>query len=284
MKQKIFFIIILILTLITFISATEFDKPNVYDAYGRPEYYINLGDKIILENNFIEIKEINKENVIISVNGRDISLELFKKVALTPSIDAELSLIDINKGVTRLHLSEKRIFNGDGTYKVTNNDLVVAENGYRIKIIRVVSTYATWWNELELQDSNGRKIYEFKVSKDYRTEKPVYNSLNGSDIVLYLTSDQSTITVRSLKVEENEIEDNLVEENNSKTNECKDIGLRNNGEYCSIDKIWDKQKTTQELCENNFECESNICVSGECIDSGLLQRILIWFKRLFGMR
>jgi len=65
-------------------------------------------------------------------------------------------------------------------------------------------------------------------------------------------------------------------------NFCESIGLRNNSKYCSLEYTWVSQKQTGEFCENNFECSSNVCVSGECISEGLLQKILNWFKRLFG--
>ena len=66
------------------------------------------------------------------------------------------------------------------------------------------------------------------------------------------------------------------------TNECGVIGLRYDGEYCSIDKTWIDQKSGKEQCENNFECESNVCVSGQCISKGLIQKIIDFFIRLFG--
>ena len=66
------------------------------------------------------------------------------------------------------------------------------------------------------------------------------------------------------------------------TDTCDSIGLRKNGQYCSLDKIWLPQKETDKICDNNFECSSNVCVSGECISSSLIQKIIAWFKRLFG--
>lgn len=62
---------------------------------------------------------------------------------------------------------------------------------------------------------------------------------------------------------------------------CLPYGLRVNGLYCSISNDMNTQ-LTEEACENNFECESNVCVSGKCISQGLIQRILSWFRNLFG--
>ncbi|PIN94735.1 hypothetical protein COU53_02300 [Candidatus Pacearchaeota archaeon CG10_big_fil_rev_8_21_14_0_10_30_48] len=47
-------------------------------------------------------------------------------------------------------------------------------------------------------------------------------------------------------------------------NTCTQIGLRQNKEYCSIEKVWVTQKNSENVCENNFECDSNICSGGSC--------------------
>jgi hypothetical protein len=60
------------------------------------------------------------------------------------------------------------------------------------------------------------------------------------------------------------------------------MGYRKSGEYCSEDYAFVSQSDEEEVCENNFECESNVCVSGECVDAGLMRKILNWFKGLFG--
>ncbi|MBR9702361.1 hypothetical protein GOV13_05570 [Candidatus Pacearchaeota archaeon] len=64
--------------------------------------------------------------------------------------------------------------------------------------------------------------------------------------------------------------------------ECELISLRKGGKYCSYNKEWEKQKEASTECENNFECKSNVCISGECISQGLIKKILSWFERLFG--
>lgn len=63
---------------------------------------------------------------------------------------------------------------------------------------------------------------------------------------------------------------------------CEPVGLRNETNYCSLDKRWVKQKISDESCQNNFECTSNLCVSSKCVDPTLWEKIIIWFKNLFG--
>lgn len=65
---------------------------------------------------------------------------------------------------------------------------------------------------------------------------------------------------------------------------CYQTGYRVGGEYCSgLTGNFTKQSIADSVCDNNFECESNICVSGKCVSGGLLEAILGWFKRLFGI-
>lgn len=65
-------------------------------------------------------------------------------------------------------------------------------------------------------------------------------------------------------------------------NSCYPLGYRKSGEFCSESKEFTLQLQSGQSCENNFECSSNICVSGECISEGLIKKVLNWFKRLFG--
>ncbi len=63
---------------------------------------------------------------------------------------------------------------------------------------------------------------------------------------------------------------------------CYPLGYRKGGEFCSEGKTFVFQSQSDSVCDNNFECSSNVCVSGKCISEGFIQKILNWFKRLFG--
>ncbi len=63
---------------------------------------------------------------------------------------------------------------------------------------------------------------------------------------------------------------------------CEQIGLRRNGEYCFDTGVYVEQKTEGQYCDNNFECKSNVCMGDECIGLNLIQKIINFFKKLFG--
>lgn len=65
---------------------------------------------------------------------------------------------------------------------------------------------------------------------------------------------------------------------------CYPFGYRKSGKFCSDENNqFAEQKKAKSSCENNFECSSNVCVSSQCVSEGLLQKILNWFKKIFGI-
>jgi len=65
---------------------------------------------------------------------------------------------------------------------------------------------------------------------------------------------------------------------------CYPLGYRKAGDYCGESNKFVSQINGENSCENNFECGSNLCVNNQCINEGLFQKILDWFKKLFGGR
>ncbi len=63
---------------------------------------------------------------------------------------------------------------------------------------------------------------------------------------------------------------------------CYPFGYRKEGKFCSDSGAFTGQSVEDSACDNNFECSSNVCVSGKCISSGLMEKVINWFKRLFG--
>lgn len=79
-----------------------------------------------------------------------------------------------------------------------------------------------------------------------------------------------------------EMEASLICKNSCPLNEkCYPFGYRKDGKYCSDETNFVDYKASKSICENNFECKSNVCVNSECISEGLIKSILNWFKKLF---
>ncbi len=73
---------------------------------------------------------------------------------------------------------------------------------------------------------------------------------------------------------------------------CLPYGTRmqkESSKYCEVDKAFKEQKSEGSACQNNYECTSNFCTDGQCVNiqkelketKGLLQTILDFLKKLF---
>ena len=62
---------------------------------------------------------------------------------------------------------------------------------------------------------------------------------------------------------------------------CYPLGYRMDDRYCSKGNIFVSQLMSELFCENNFECDSNICVNNSCVDIGLWNKFISWMKKLF---
>ncbi len=65
--------------------------------------------------------------------------------------------------------------------------------------------------------------------------------------------------------------------------QCVNIGLRYKGTYCAIQREFEVQRKIGELCENNFECTTNLCFTGKCSTVlNIVEQIIMLLRRLFG--
>ena len=63
--------------------------------------------------------------------------------------------------------------------------------------------------------------------------------------------------------------------------ECFEYGMRIDGDFCSLDGDFVEQKYNAAYCDNDFECESNLCLESRCISISFFQRLFIWFRNTF---
>ena len=60
-------------------------------------------------------------------------------------------------------------------------------------------------------------------------------------------------------------------------------------EFCSIEGFMKQQMGIEGVCQNNYECESNQCSNGKCVDIGqqmeetqsMLKTIIRWLAKWF---
>ncbi len=65
-------------------------------------------------------------------------------------------------------------------------------------------------------------------------------------------------------------------------NKCYPFGYRKAGNYCSDSGAFTEQLKSESQCDNNFECGSNLCISNQCVSESFIEKVINWFKKLFG--
>jgi hypothetical protein len=150
-------------------------------------------------------------------------------------------------------------------------------------------------NEDILTDFNGAGEYYVRVCEYLGGQCGTYSNQVKTWLGEGEEEEEEVIEEEEEKEEEEEtVEEDEEEENHSTTPEeptpcngclssgiCYPLGHRINGTFCANDLTLTEQFGEEVKCENNFECESNVCVSSECISAGFIRKIINWFKRFF---
>jgi len=73
---------------------------------------------------------------------------------------------------------------------------------------------------------------------------------------------------------------------------CLPYGNRQEQKYCEVTGQMTEQKENSQACQNNYECKTNFCSNGKCLDvageverqGGLIEQILAFLRSLFGIK
>ncbi len=64
---------------------------------------------------------------------------------------------------------------------------------------------------------------------------------------------------------------------------CYPLGYIKDGKYCfDENKTFIEQKKPESFCENNFECDSNLCINNQCVSGSLWAKFIRWLSSIFG--
>ena len=159
-------------------------------------------------------------------------------------------------------------FDGDGYYYVRVCEYVNGVCGVYSNQEKVLLGNESLDDDKEINDK------EDDVEKDHNNESNVDEVENETEL-----------TSKNIS-EENVSEKSLSEDDCNfgcyVDSQCYPLGYRKNGEYCNYENVFVTQTLDDEECENNFECQSNLCVDNNCVSGTLVQKILSWFRKIFG--
>jgi hypothetical protein len=116
--------------------------------------------------------------------------------------------------------------------------------------------------------------------KEISTDSIILNRYFSDTIVYYPTN--------TTKINNSEPENTIDSSGNENAcqgcilnNTCYDFGFRNETDYCSGGGFI-LQREANEICNNNFECESNLCIDSRCVSGSLWAKFIRWLNRIFG--
>ncbi len=219
-----------------------------------PKCYVDFSSVKVLGTKFTKIEE--QMNKAIAIEGLSQSLE---------------------NNVYKAYLYVRDI----GTEEIRCDEVIVYVNGYPVNNFDCVPK--------EIQPGDvGIITFERKLKSGDRIK--VTTPGNYYEIT-YTERENVNVTLPTLP-EEEKVCDNGCYYNDR----CIPFGTRlmvnNESVYCDIDSALKKQKEEGEECMNNYECKSNLCSNGKCYNlekemketKGLLQAIIDFFKKLFGLK
>lgn len=170
--------------------------------------------------------------------------------------------------------------------KVENNgDIIVSVDGIQelikgksLKIIKclIIKNKETYYNPKTPSESAA--TLEIVIAN-------LCNDVIDNDVIESATLQRETYEPTKIATDCN----GCLDENNN----CIGFGIRssidNSDFYCGFDTSWHLQKEDNDPCQNNYECKSNQCSNGYCINlqeqlretQNILQKIWDWISRLF---
>ncbi len=229
-----------------------------------------------------ETKEIGEGNPAVQINGIMISVSQADETNLALSVT-----ISVENGRKVLSLTN------DNPQK----EFVVRGENYNIELMSASDESATIKisQTKEITEGSSKKVGGLDITVNSADETNLKLSASISigefeeeekEPIKEVTPTEETGPVEIPKPEEKE---EITEEEKKDIcngcvleDKCYPFGYRKSGEFCSENKEFTSQLDSGVKCENNFECSSNVCVSGECVSEGFIKKIINWFKRLFG--
>jgi len=293
MKKYIFGIsILLILSMSVFVSAETFTESGTYTVSDRYSITHDIKDiNYISLNGFYGSIQIEsyEGNPVVDISAGGVGYYIREgeskklranKVSIESLIEVKVNSIDINNKkasitITEIPSHEIICTDSDGGIDYYTSGEVCVTDAYSCK-------QDICWNDgknLTEQFCKWSDIANAEI-KDIKVYECPNGCQDGACLERPLIEPNETNRII-------EVPNEII--NNYDCNGCKDndkcyfFGYRKAGSYCDDNSsAFITQKTPNSICNNNFECSSNVCVSSQCVSEGLIQRILNWFRRLFG--
>lgn len=126
----------------------------------------------------------------------------------------------------------------------------------------------------ESSNSDNPELILFTIPESAPECTILYTITVNKDGELYSES-QIYLSVVSSSSEDNENDE-------QETPSTCQLGYRENGSYCDKSLEMVTQKVAESVCDNSFECESNLCIDSQCVSGSLWTKFMNWLNDIFG--
>lgn len=255
--------------------------------------YVN-GLQVSALKTYYDASNVNQRSAVLTIIGgpegeyafdvNDTKVINGKSVSLL-AIESDGILVDVDN--TREKLSVGVTENVNGLIITFAGNYVGEYEGFRLKIsfltpFNDTSPYNIPSNNIPYNETNITAPEQIPYNETNLTtlEQPHYNETNITPSNYPESTDNETLNYTEQQSEQQSSTrcDGCLDSNTN----CVPIGVRVENEFCDINKELKPQLQTNEYCNNNFECDSNVCVANKCIEKGFLEKILAWLMSLFG--
>lgn len=207
---------------------------------------------------------------VISPNGGE-------KFTVGDTVRIEWSSIGVD--YVRIYILDPTIF-GSGSFNYIHDGSLSASTGYYDWTIvqrRLPGDDSLPRNyKISIHDLNDTTLYNehSDQSDDFFEIKPATGTTTTTIYTTTTTSVGTSTTSTSTTTTSTTVPecDGCIYEDS-----CVSVGFRADGTYCALGGDMVPQKTETEACENSFECTSNYCLDGQCLEEGFFQKLIDWF-------
>ena len=261
----------------------NFGSVSWYDRSGSPKI---TDDKCVLDSNILM-------EAVCDLNGYANNGQTFEcPNGCSNGACTNRTCADSDNGYYPYNFGSVSWYDRSGSPKITD-DKCVLDSNILMEAVCDLNGYANNGQTFECPNgcSNGNCI---NITNSNVTMRDVANSNVTQNNVVNVTQDNVANTSTIINETQGEdLEINWQTETSTSEEEkncngcfregnCYDFGYRKLGEYCSEFKEFAAQLEKENSCENNFECKSNICIDGKCVEGRFLFKIIEWLKRVFG--
>ena len=282
---------------------------NVYDVFLTSVYHDDVKFTINGENT----RKLNERDSYSLTDGATLSVYKVVYQAFAGGVHSASFCFDGKAGESVVELIEEEVFEeltcgdsygGDGYYSACERDVIKHETGIEFGVLPFDE------DSLKLKVFGPNKILTFNSLREvikfryngniYKVE---YNHYNPERITIFIShmedTEEFSESVVIIDREVSEVTEEIFVPDTEcgtceKDGNCLPFGTRllEDGKpvYCGINSKLNTQESLGEFCQNNYECLSNQCSNGQCIDlseqleetQSFLEKILFWLTKIFG--